>query len=106
NFKEFQYSTREKTYIEKLFGATPDTFQGSVFLHDPLSYTRVLLRGMEPSILIGYALIFVCIDVGLNSVPAAALGIYLIDCMVVFTRSHFGEQNLSAKTLLDWKFLV
>ncbi|ORY52362.1 hypothetical protein BCR33DRAFT_316184 [Rhizoclosmatium globosum] len=106
NFKEFNYSTRDKTYLEKLFGATPDTFQGSVFLHDPLSFKQVLLRGLEPAILICYALIFICIDISANSVPAAALSIYIIDSILVFARSHFGEQNLSTKTLLDWKFLV
>ncbi|KAJ3127932.1 Meckelin [Physocladia obscura] len=48
NFKEFQYSTREKTYLEKMFGATPDVYQGSVFLNDPYGYTQVLLHGLEP----------------------------------------------------------
>ncbi|KAJ3236213.1 Meckelin [Chytriomyces hyalinus] len=106
NFKEFQYTTRDKTFTEKILGATPDVHHGSVFLNDPRSFSHAMLRGIEPGILICYALIFVCADIAFDSVPAAALVIYVIDATLVFVRTHFGERNLSIKTLLDWKFLI
>ncbi|KAI8612035.1 Meckelin [Chytriomyces sp. MP71] len=105
-FKEYQYTTREKTFVEKIVGATPDVFHGSVFLNDPHGCAQVMLRGIEPALLICHALIFICVDIQFNSVAAASLVVYLLDSLMLFVRSHFGERNLSMKTLLDWKFLV
>ncbi|KAJ1556199.1 Meckelin, partial [Cladochytrium tenue] len=33
NLKEFPYSTRQKTYVEKILGAVPELMHGSVLLH-------------------------------------------------------------------------
>ncbi|KAI8832943.1 hypothetical protein BJ741DRAFT_279894 [Chytriomyces cf. hyalinus JEL632] len=106
NFKEFQYTTRDKTFVEKILGATPDVYHGSVFPNDRRSFGHAMLRGIEPGILICYALIFVCADIAFDSVPASALVICAMDAALVFVRTHFGERNLSIKMLLDWKFLI
>ncbi|KAJ3410889.1 Meckelin [Chytridiales sp. JEL 0842] len=106
NLKDFQYMIRDKTYFERYLGATPDTLQGSVFLSDTFAYTWVLLRGIEPAILTFYALLFVFVDVFANSVSVAAVSVYMVDLTLRFCRRHFGEQNISTKTLLDSKFLI
>ncbi|KAJ3215033.1 Meckelin [Dinochytrium kinnereticum] len=106
NLKELQYVTRPKTYAEKFIGAMPDVLTTSSFLHDNLGYSKSLLCGIEFPILIWYALIFIFIDLITDSIAMAAIIVFLIDMALVILRSHFGERNVSQKTLLDWKFLV
>lgn len=51
-----------------------------------------------------YTIIDITIPVGTTYVPL--LVIFLLDRIVVFARVYFGERNISAKTLIDRKFIL
>ncbi|KAJ3194492.1 Meckelin [Irineochytrium annulatum] len=91
NLKDFQYSTRPKTYFEKFIGATPDSHITSAFLYDGLGYANVLLRGIELPILIWYALLLSIIDYATGSCAIASMVVFLIDIILCGARAHFGK---------------
>ncbi|KAJ1546061.1 hypothetical protein HK405_007444, partial [Cladochytrium tenue] len=69
-------------------------------------FTHVLMSGLEPSLLISYALIFIGVDVGCGSPAAAAVAVYAVDLVLTAARRHLGERNVAEKTAVDGKFLV
>ncbi|KAJ3057841.1 Meckelin, partial [Quaeritorhiza haematococci] len=101
HMKEFQYVIKEKTYLERFFGATPEVNQGSVFYHDETAFSRATLYGIEWKLLMLYILLYNLVDVATDNPFSATLAAYCCDLFVVFVRGHFGEMNISAKTLLD-----
>lgn len=52
------------------------------------------------------SMLFVSIDMGLQNVPVTALIVYLIQRALAYLRASFGEDNVSAKTLVDRHFLI
>ncbi|KAJ3122034.1 Meckelin [Nowakowskiella sp. JEL0407] len=106
NSKEHQYVIRTKSYFEKLFGASPDMTGMSIFFHDELGISRVLLYGVEFMHLILLILLYNMIDILTDNSYLAILVTYVLDIVIRIVRSVFGERNISKKSLLDWKFLV
>jgi meckelin len=106
NLKEFPFSVKKKTLPESIFGATPETAKGAVFLSDSNGIKQCLLIGIEKHLFVFYITLFCYIHIQSNSSLAAALIILICDMIITFIRSFFGERNISKKSLLDSKFLI
>ncbi|KAI8924515.1 Meckelin [Entophlyctis helioformis] len=105
NLKDVPYTIRERTYFER-FLTSPDPSEGNVFFPNELGFARSLLYGLEMHMLLAYAFLFAFADLVTGKPVQAAVAVWIVDSVLVFLRRHFGEMNLSQKTLLDWKFLV
>jgi meckelin len=89
-----------------MLGANPDTSQGLVFFPDDTGFSSVLLKGIEWHLIYFYIALFGLLDILMNSPIKAAVIIYSVDLILTTLRRHFGERNLSRKSLLDYKFLL
>jgi meckelin len=96
----------EKTFWEKLLGASPDLTKGAAFYSQPVGFSKLFLHGIESHILYGYMALFAYIDFQTGNPLSAAGLVWMIDLILVLLREHFGTVNLSQKTLLDSKFLI
>ncbi|KAJ8322951.1 hypothetical protein O5D80_008469 [Batrachochytrium dendrobatidis] len=105
NLKEIPYIIRKKTYFEQFFAA-PDPSEGNVFFPNDSGYSRILLYGMEMHLMFAYTYLFAFVDTLTNSPAKAAIVVWVVHFIICSIRRHFGEINMSKKTLLDWKFLV
>ncbi len=97
---------RSKGYFEKMLGANPDLSQGLIFFPDETGFSSLLLYGMEWHLLVLYMTLFGLLDILLDCPIEAGVLVYLLDVVVRLTRRHFGEKNISSKSLLDSKFLL
>ncbi|KAI3659932.1 hypothetical protein MP638_004959 [Amoeboaphelidium occidentale] len=106
--KENKYIIRDPTTDEKFLGAVPILSTMSVFLKDVngLSFASVLWYGKEFDVLLLYFLVYNLIDIYDGRVWVAATVVYIIDITLRFVRQHLGKRNVSAKTLIDERFLV
>nr|KAJ3421257.1 Meckelin [Polyrhizophydium stewartii] len=105
NLKELPYAIREKTYFEQ-FVTSPDPSEGNVFFRSELGFAQTLLYGAESHMVLAYAYLFSYVDISCDSPALAAFVVWITHTALCFIRRHFGEINVSKKTLLDWKFLV
>eukprot|EP00842_Homolaphlyctis_polyrhiza_P006914 jgi/Hompol1/811/HPOL_004515-RA len=105
NLKELPYTIRQKTYFER-FLTSPDPSEGNVFFHNEIGFAQTLLYGIEFHMLLAYTFLFAYIDIQSGSPTIAAMVVWILHSVICFVRRHFGEINMSKKTLLDWKFLV
>jgi hypothetical protein len=106
--KENKYIIRDPTNDEKFLGSVPILSTMSVFLKDftGLSFASVLWYGKEFDVLLLYFLVYNLIDIYDGRVWVAATVVYIIDITLRFVRQHLGKRNVSAKTLIDERFLV
>ncbi|KAI8902887.1 Meckelin [Globomyces pollinis-pini] len=105
NMKEFPLKTREKTFFEKLVGATPES-NSNTLLKDNQTITSCLLLGIEQHILVFYICTFSYLHITCNNSVWAAAVVWILDIILCFIRLHFGEMNIAKKSLLDSKFLI
>jgi meckelin len=97
---------RNKGYFEKMLGANPDLSQGLVFFPDETGFSSLLLYGIEWHLLVLYMALFGLLDILLDCPIEAGVIVYAVDVFVRMARRHFGEKNISNKSLLDSKFLL
>ncbi|KAI8826206.1 Meckelin [Fimicolochytrium jonesii] len=108
NLKDYPYVIRTRTYFERFLAKTPDVSHTSVLFHDTTAtpFTPLLLRGLEPHLLLLYALLFTLVSQAVDSTGVAVVVVYGVDVAVRCGRRHFGRGNVGRKGLMDGKFLV
>lgn len=96
------------TYWQSLLRLPPEgATRHPVFMHDfHKQFSSVLFYGNESRLYIYEALFFCAVDMTLRNVPISAFITYLMVKVVALVRVHFGENNLSSKTLVDRRFLI
>ncbi|KAI8803545.1 Meckelin [Cladochytrium replicatum] len=122
NLKEYPYIVRQKTYLERFLGTTPEMNAGTVLVHDERILSSVVLAGIEFSHLVCLILLYNVVDIfaypsystttttNNDGTPTYTflplLLTYLFDVMIRLCRKFFGERNIARKTLLDLRFLI
>jgi meckelin len=96
------------TYWQRALRMPPDAPTGRTLLaHDfQDSFSRVLLLGRELRLYVFEALLFCAIDSALRCAVLSALAVLGVWLVVRAARVHFGQSNLSRKTLVDRHFLI
>jgi hypothetical protein len=91
------------TYWQRALRLPPEAAaQRAVFMHDFHSHwSHVLFYGNELRLFTYAALVYCCIDCSVYNAPVSAFCTYLIMAVISLARSHWGEANLSRKTLVD-----
>lgn len=96
------------TYWQRIFRLPPETAASrTVLMHDfHNNFSRVLFFGREARLFVYEALLFCAVDSAVQS--AATTGFIVLVCWLALraVRLHFGETNLSKKTLVDRHFLI
>jgi len=107
NIKDHPFSIEERTFVKNLFGTTPPIRDATVFLENSSSmFTSVIFEGIEWNLLIFYSLLFNFVDMFFDDCITAAITVCVVDVILLAIRRHFGELNISNKSLIDWKFLI
>lgn len=68
-------------------------------------FTRTLLLGIEHHLLILYVVTYAMFDIWFQSTYVSALVVALVDWLITAIRARWGRINISAKTLIDQRFL-
>jgi meckelin len=113
NLPAMKWDVMSRTFFEKRFELPPVPKLGalgeslSVFYEDhDNSWTSTTLMGLEHHFIILYALMWSVSDLLFSNTIVSALIVYLLDKGIVAARSHWGEINLSKKSLIDAQFLI
>ncbi|GBF95222.1 meckelin [Raphidocelis subcapitata] len=96
------------TYWQRALRMPPDAPAGRTLLaHDfGDSFSRVLFLGRELRLFVFEALLFCAIDSALRRAVVSALAVLGVWLVLRAARLHFGQSNLSRKTLVDKHFLI
>jgi meckelin len=97
------------TYWQCLLRLPPDAAAAgrTVLSHDfHASWSRVLLFGREARLYAFEALLFCAVDSSARSAAVSGLAVLVVWLALRAVRLHFGETNLSRKTLVDRHFLI
>ncbi|KAJ3323654.1 Meckelin [Boothiomyces sp. JEL0866] len=105
NLKEYSFTIKEKTFIEKIAGAIPDTSKGPVFMNDQNGIIYCLLYGLETHLMIFYISLYSALDYWSNPV-LAGFAVWAIDKLLCGLRIWLGERNIAIKGHLDSKYLL
>jgi hypothetical protein len=98
---------KKKTYWEYVAGGgSPETSNGSVFMHDETAFSHLIMQGLEFHLIILYICLFSLLDAWMNSSLRASLVIAAIDTLLVFARQYYGIRNISKTTFMDRKFML
>lgn len=85
----------------------PVLMESSVFLSETVtSFTSTMLYGVEYELLLTYFFIYFLVDLALASPLYALLITYAVDLLVRNARYYYGRAEVSAKAMLDARFLV
>ncbi len=96
------------SYWQRVLRLPPESAAArTVLMHDfHNSFAGVLFFGRELRLFAYEALLFCCVDSAVQS--AAVSGFVVLACWLALraVRLHFGQDNLSKKTLVDRHFLI
>ncbi|KAJ3315228.1 Meckelin [Boothiomyces sp. JEL0838] len=105
NLKEYSFNIKQKTFIEKIAGAIPDTSKGPVFMNDQNGIIYCLLYGLETHLMVFYISLYTALDYWTNPV-LAGFTIWAVDKLLCGLRIWLGERNIAIKGHLDSKYLL
>jgi Meckelin (Transmembrane protein 67) len=77
-----------------------------VLYHDDLGITNCVLLGLENHMLVFYSSLFIYVHIVTANSLIGALVVWVVEFVLCFIRTHYGEKNISKKCLLDSKFLI
>ena len=100
---------RDRTTPEKIVGWPPDaaTVKQSLFIKDyNHSWRKVLFHGIEWHLLLFNVLLLTVLDIALRNVFVAGAVTYIVELIVRWLRSSYGEANISRSTATDRRFLI
>mmetsp|Transcript_23061 Transcript_23061/g.30118 ORF Transcript_23061/g.30118 Transcript_23061/m.30118 type:complete len:278 (+) Transcript_23061:257-1090(+) len=108
--EELQCKVGQRGWWQKLLQLPPDMRAGNtpcIFLEDKnLSFTSVMLMGIEMDLLLFNILTFCMSDIWFGNTMTSVLLTYLLDKLFMCIRVLWGRKNLVGKTLVDERFLV
>ncbi|KAJ3274654.1 Meckelin [Terramyces sp. JEL0728] len=105
NLKEFSFTIKQKTFVEKIAGAIPDTSKGPVFMNDQSGIIYCLLYGLDTHLTIFYISLYSALDYW-SSPVLAGFTVWIIDKLICALRIWLGERNLAIKGHLDSKYML
>uniref|UniRef100_A0A383WB01 Meckelin n=1 Tax=Tetradesmus obliquus TaxID=3088 RepID=A0A383WB01_TETOB len=107
---ERNYSTQViiPTYWQRMFRLPPTAAASSTLLtHDfHAGFASVLFYGQELRMFVFEALLFCSLHMTLGNAAVAGFVTLLVQRLLAVVRRHWGENNLSRKTLVDRHFLI
>lgn len=109
--KENKVKIHDKSWEHYLMGFPPvsdlATLQEPRFFRDPgESFKRTSLIGLDMRLLVGNSLFFYVMHIIFNNVEIALFFTFLFEGLLRYIRNHFGEDNISKKTMIDERFLI
>ena len=107
------WELRELVGFERFFGPMPNlSLEKNCLFYDDLmcKFKSKLMRvGLQYDVAILWILTFCFVDhivLSTSNTVISILMTYILDSLLVKIRSHFGERNVSRKTMIDEKFLL
>jgi meckelin len=96
------------TYWQRMFRLPPAAAATSTLLtHDfHAGFSSVLFYGQELRLFVYEALLFCSLHMTVGNAAVAGFVTLLVQRLVAVVRRHWGENNLSRKTLVDRHFLI
>ncbi|RNF04968.1 transmembrane protein 67 [Trypanosoma conorhini] len=76
------------------------------FVDDVLAYGNAFLYGLDPDLVVWYALLYTSFDAILHNVWEALVITFLVEFVVRWYRMRAGVANISSKTLIDDRFFL
>eukprot|EP00879_Flechtneria_rotunda_P023280 GHRR01024623.1.p1 GENE.GHRR01024623.1~~GHRR01024623.1.p1 ORF type:complete len:249 (+),score=65.06 GHRR01024623.1:718-1464(+) len=96
------------TYWQRVFHMPPAPAPQSTMLQHDFHhhFSTVMFYGQELRLYVYEALLFSSLYMSIGNAAAAGFIAFLVQQVVRFIRQHWGENNLSQKTLVDRHFLI
>ncbi|OQS06005.1 transmembrane protein [Thraustotheca clavata] len=97
-----------QTCMGRFFGIPPEMGSGKISLFVPdisHSFTKALFLGLEAELMLWNILIFSLCDLWWGNHAISALCTYICEMALISLRRYWGHQNLSRRTLVDYRFL-
>ncbi|XP_075245518.1 meckelin-like isoform X2 [Convolutriloba macropyga] len=103
------YEVRERPFVEKLLDmefVEVSATRGIFYSDSGHVFDKVLFYGNEFSLFLFDVYLFVAIDYMIESYLLSAIGVYIVQKILVPIREILGQRNLAKKTLVDERFLI
>ncbi|XP_063715703.1 meckelin-like isoform X2 [Symsagittifera roscoffensis] len=103
------YEVRERPFLEKLLDMefVENSPTRGIFYSDAGHvFDKVLFYGNEFSLFVFDVYLFVALDYMIGSYLLSAIGVYIVQKIMVPIREILGQRNLAKKTLVDERFLI
>jgi len=96
------------TYWQRVFRLPPESAAArTVLMHDfHSSFASILFFGREMRLFVFEALLFCAVDSAVRNGAVTAFVVLMCWLVLRAVRLHFGQNNLSNKTLVDRHFLI